>query len=66
MHLAMGEPVQKSARLDQLQLLHDVSIAAARGCGDDVLVEWPRDEDDEDKQIDHGAHCTHGLRAAVM
>jgi hypothetical protein len=62
--LVVGEPVQEPACLDLFQLFHDIAVAAARGGSDNVLVEGPWDEYDEDEEVDHCADGAHGLRAA--
>ena len=62
-YLVVGEAMQQPARLDFFQLFHDIAVAAARRGGHNVLVEGPWDEDDEDKEIHHGADGAHGLWA---
>jgi len=53
------ESVQQSAGLNLFELFDHVSVASTRRCDDNVLVEGPGYEDDENEEIDHCAYCSH-------
>lgn len=56
--------MKETTSLNMLELQDDITIAAARRSGNDVLVEWPRYEDYQHEDIHHGADGAHGLGAA--
>ena len=55
----MWELVQEASQIDLL-IRHDVvPVTTSARRRDDVLVEWERNKDDDDKEIDRGANSAH-------
>lgn len=60
----MREPVQKSARLDMLDLKDDISVSSSRRSRNDIFIKREWDEEDEGQQIHYPAYCTHHFWAS--
>ena len=58
--------MEKSACLDLFHLLDNIPITSTGCCNDNVLVEGPRYEDNQNEEVDHGAHSPHSLRTVSV
>jgi hypothetical protein len=54
--------MEESASLNLLHLLDNVPVASTGSSNDNVLIEGPRYEHNQNEEVDHGAHSSHRLR----